>query len=155
MDLQTQVKFANIYSSLHNETHTLDDISKIIETLRHNSRNISDKAKIILLQIPLHVLINQVEITDIYAWRKNNSNYFSGNWKEEPLHSKYKSGNFDLSTIVESLQTIMSDTKLLNSDFHLRNPEVTLRDDVTVKQYSNFKESGKIFARLMDKAFEL
>lgn len=155
MDLQTQVEFAGVYSKLQNETHTAEDISEIIEIIRINKGDISDEAKILLLQIPLCVLNKHVEIEDESAWSEENGSYFAGNWKEQPLHGTFMSKSFDLSAIAESLQQIMSDTKLLNSDFHLRNAEVTLRDDVTIKPYSNFKESGNFFARQMDKAFNL
>lgn len=55
--------------------------------------------------------------------------------------------------MVECLKEIISDSSKLNSDFHLRNLEVTLQWDVSLKDYSNFKESGKLFANIMDKAF--
>lgn len=155
MDLATQVKFAAVYSDFCNETHTPTDVSMIIQAIRENKRVISDEAKITLLQIPLFVLGNQVELKDEDFWSKKNGDYFAGNWKEEPLHSKFISTDFDLTTIEKGLQLIMGDPKLLNSDLYLRNPEVTLRDDVRVKEYSSFKESGKIFARLMEKAFDL
>lgn len=55
--------------------------------------------------------------------------------------------------MVECLNEIISDSAKLHSDFCLRNIEVTFLDDVVVKEYSNFKESGKLFVRIMDKAF--
>lgn len=154
MDLQIQVKFAEIYSKFQHEEHTPSDIGKLIEILRMNKKDISDNAKKILLSIPLCVLENQVELTNQNTWSSENGSYFAGNYAQEPFHSRFESGNFTLSIMVECLNEIISDSSKLNSDFHLRNPEVTLRDDVKVKGYSNFKESGKIFARIMDKAFD-
>lgn len=154
MDLQTQIKFANIYSKFHNEEHTPTDIGELINILRANKHSISDEAKKLLLQIPLCVLENQVEIKNISDWSEQNGHYFAGNYKQEPLHSRFESNNFDLDIMVECLNEIISDSSKLNSDFHLRNPEVTLHDNVVVKKYSNFKESGKLFARIMDKAFD-
>lgn len=111
--------------------------------------------KKIILSIPLCVLESQVElIEDVADWSSKNTSYFAGNYAQEPLHSTFSSGNFELDIMVKCLNEIISDNFKLNSDFHLRNPEVTLRDDVKVKENSNFKESGRIYARIMDKAFE-
>ena len=65
MELQTQIKFADIYSKFSNEKHTPSDIGKLIEVLRNNKQSISDESKKLLLQIPLCVLENQVEIKNI------------------------------------------------------------------------------------------
>lgn len=154
MELQTQIKFANIYSKFYNEEHTPSDIGRLIEILRENKKSISDESKKLLLQIPLCVLEHQVQITNINDWANQNGHYFAGNYAQEPLHSRFESNNFDLSIIVECLKEVIADSLKLNSDFHLRNPEVTLQHDVSVKDYSNFKESGKIFAHIMDKAFD-
>lgn len=154
MELQTQIKFAKIYSKFYNEEHTPTDVGELIETIRYNKRFISDDAKKLLLQIPLCVLEDQVEIKNSATWAKQNGDYFAENYVQEPIHSRFKSNNFDLDIMVECLNEIICDSSKLNSDFHLRNPEVTLRDDVTIKKLSNFKESGKLFARIMDKAFD-
>lgn len=154
MDLQTQIKFANIYSKFYNEEHTPADVGKLIETIRYNIRFISDNAAKLLLQIPLCVLENQVKIKNIDDWANQNGSYFAGNYAQEPIHSRFESKKFDLSIMVECLNDIITDTSKLHSDFHLRNPEVTLQHDVIIKEYSNFKESGKLFARIMDKAFD-
>lgn len=156
MTLQTQIQFAKIYSKLVHEKHDVSDISKLISTIRLNSENISDDAKKLLLSIPLCVLNNHVELSvSRNIWSSKNGSYFAGNFAQEPFHSKFKSNNFDLEDISNSLEDIISDSIKLNSDFHLRNPEVTLRDDVMVKEFSDFKECGKIFARAMEKAFDL
>ena len=155
MDLQTQIHFASVYSKFQNEVHTPSDIGKLIEIVRYNKHSISDEAKKLILQIPLCVLETQVELKNPTDWSTTNGDYFSGNYAQEPLHSRFASNNFDLSIMVDCLNEILSDSTKLNSDFHLRNPEVTLRDDVIIKNYSNFKESGKLFARIMDKAFDL
>lgn len=154
MDLNTQIKFASIYSKFSNETHSCNDIAEIICKIRESSNYISNDAKFLLLQIPLVVLKNQVELKDEIEWAHRNADYFSGNYNKEPYHSLFKSGKFDLNVMTEFLESIMNDTNSLNSDFHLRNPEVTLRDDVVIK-YSNFKESGKIYMQIMNKAFEI
>lgn len=154
MDLQTQIKFADIYSKLQHEEHSPSDIGKLIEILRMNKRDISDNAKKLLLSIPLCVLENQVELINPTDWSSKNGSYFAGNYAQEPLHSRFNSEEFDLNIMIECLNEIISDSSKLNSDFHLRNPEVTLCHDVKVKNYSNFKESGKIFTRIMDRAFD-
>lgn len=154
MKLQTQIKFAEIYSKFQHEEHTLTDISELVRLVRVNRKDIPDDVKKILLSIPLCVLENQVELTNPADWSSNNGSYFAGNYAQEPLHSRFKSKKFDLNIMVECLNEIIADSSKLNSDFHLRNPEVTLRDYVKVKIYSNFKESGIIFAHIMDKAFD-
>lgn len=154
MELQTQIKFSNIYSKFCNEEHTPTDVGKLIETIRYNKHSISDTATQLLLQIPLCVLKDQVEIKNSTDWAKQNGEYFAGNYADEPLHSRFNSKDFDLNIMVECLNEIISDPEKLHSDFHMRNPEVTLRDDAVIKEYSNFKESGRLFARMMDKAFD-
>ena len=154
MDLQTRRKFFDIYSKFCNEEHTPTDIGKLIEILRENKLSISDESKKLLLQIPLYVLENQVEIKNIATWAEQNGHYFAGNYAQEPIHSRFESNDFDLGIMVECLNEIISDSSKLNSDFHLRNPEVTLRDDVTVKSSSDFKKCGKMFVHIIDKAFE-
>ena len=153
MELQTQIKFANIYSKFYNEEHTPADVGELINLLRENRYSISDESKRLLLQIPLCIFENQVEIKNISDWAEQNGHYFAGNYAQEPLHSRFESNSFDLSIMVDCLNEIIADSSKLNSDFHLRNPEVTLRDYVTVRKYTNFKESGKLFAHIMDKAF--
>lgn len=154
MELQTQIKFSNIYSKFYNEEHTPADVGKLIEVLRDNKRFISDNAAKLLLQIPLCILENQVELKNSATWAKQNGDYFARNYAQEPLHSRFDSKDFDLNIMVDCLNEIISDSSKLNSPFHLRNPEVTLRDDVIIKEYTNFKESGKLFARILDKAFD-
>lgn len=155
MNLNTQIQFADFYSKFLNETHTMSDIGLLIQRIRENKHDISDDAAKILLQIPLCVLENQSEIKNEVLWAKSNGSYFSGNYAQEPFYSKFNSCTFDLNTIIECLMDIMSDDSKLKSDFHLRNPEVTLCHDASVKVYSSFKESGKIYARIMEEAFTL
>ncbi len=154
MELQTQIKFAQLYSKFYNEEHTPSDAGKLIEILRENKHFISDTSAQLLLQIPLCVLENQVELKDADNWASANGSYFSGNYAQEPYHSIFAKGDFNLEDVVNCLKEIISDSSKLNSNFHLRNPEVTLQHDVNVKEFSNFKESGKLFARIMDKAFD-
>lgn len=68
MELQTQIKFANIYSKFYNEEHTPSDIGKLIETIRNNKHLITDTAAQLLLQIPLCALESQVEVKNSLAW---------------------------------------------------------------------------------------
>lgn len=155
MNINTQIVFSNIYSKFCSETHSPADIGTLIELIRYHKQEISDDAKTTLLQIPLCALKNQLDVPDEYSWAIKNGDYFAGNYSDEPLHSQFDSKKFDLSIMVDCLEAILADTKKLNSDFCLRNPEVTLTHDVVVKEYSNFKESGKIYALVMEKAFNL
>lgn len=154
MNLQIQIKFAEIYSKFQHENHTPKDIGILIGILRFNDHYISDDSKKLLLQIPLCVFANQVEVTNTAHWAKYNGAYFAENYPEEPLHSRFESNDFDLSIMVECLNEIISDPSKLNSGIHLRIPEAPLIHEVSVKENSNFKECGKLFAHIMDKAFD-
>lgn len=155
MNLNIQIKFASIYSKCLSEQQTVQDIGDLVLIIRNNRTSISDNAKKILLQIPLCVLETQVNLKeDNSIWASKNGKFFAGNYTKEPIHSKFSSENFDLSIMVDCLNEIMSAPQLLNSDYNLRNPEATLRDHVTPNPYSNFYESGKLFARIMEKAFD-
>lgn len=154
MEAKTKEIFFSIHSKFLNNEHTLADIANLIENIRYNKHSISDDATKILLQIPLCVLENQVEIKNTVSWAEQNGHYFAGNYAQEPFHSRFESKNFDLNIMVQCLYDIMTDPSKLNSDYHLRNPEATLRDFVTIKEHTNFKESGNYFACLMEKAFD-
>ena len=157
MLLSEQTKFATIYSHFCNEIHTLRDIGNLITQIRASRHKISDEAKKCMLEIPLTVLKEQVELnTDISSWTSSEGSYFAGNCVH---NAKYKSifenRTFNLDTMVVLLEDIMNDPAMLNSDFYLRNPEVTIHRFVSVKEFSNFENSGLLFAHVMEEAFRL
>ncbi|EXG87757.1 hypothetical protein K413DRAFT_4656 [Clostridium sp. ASBs410] len=117
MDLNTQVKFASIYSNFSNEAHTCSDIGTLIELIRFNKHTISNEAKRTLLQIPLVVLSTQVNLKNETEWAVKNSDYFSGNCPNNSYQSIFASKDFNLDTMVTFLKDIMSDDQKLNSDF--------------------------------------
>ena len=47
---------------------------------------------------------------------------------------------------------VLEDSERLNSDFYLRNPEVTLRDDVCIKFEEKFQNEQIIYAMILEKA---
>jgi len=155
MDLATRCAFSYVYNALKNNNHTMQTISEIIEQARFYSQNISDAAKLKLLEIPLHVLKDQAELCDAeHIWAEERGEYFAGNARGDDFEKLFAERDFNLATIVEYLEFIMHAPEALHSDFKLRNIEVTLRDDV-VKSYSSFDECGTIFALTLEEAFQL
>ena len=157
MLLSEQTKFAVIYSHFYNETHSLEDIGNLIIQIRASHHKMSDEAKKCMLEIPLTVLKEQVELnTDISSWTSSEGPYFAGNCVHNAKYkSIFESRTFNLDTMVALLEDIMDDPDMLNSDFYLRNPEVTLLHFVSVKEFSNFENCGLLFAHVMEEAFRL
>lgn len=153
MKIDVLCEFAKIYSAFCNETHTLQDVSDIVYLVRMYKHDISDTEKITLLQIPLSVLKKYCEIKSLKDWTSENGSYFAGNMVGgyEPYYSKFLSCDFYLSDIISLLEDIMSDSTKLNNDFYLRNPEVTIRDDVKITNKEAFKACGKIYAKIIEK----
>ena len=50
------------------------------------------------------------------------------------------------------MKYVLEDSQRLNSDFYLRNPEVTLRDDVCIKDEKKFQNEQIIYAMVLEKA---
>lgn len=154
MTLDIKNNFTPIYNAFLNDTHTLQDVSQIITLIRHYGDYIPDETKIELLQIPLNVLKTQTKLQSPKSFAKNNGSYFSGNMLHlEPHSSKFESGNFSLDDITILLENIMSNSSMLNNDFYLRNPEVTLRDHVKLINMKEFKACGTLYAKIIEKLF--
>lgn len=47
---------------------------------------------------------------------------------------------------------VLEDSERLNSDFYLRNPEVTLENDVYIKYEEEFQNEQVIYAMVLEKA---
>lgn len=154
MDIQTQTLFAPYYTKFCTNDHKVSDIGLLLDTIRYSKFKISDDAIRLLLQIPYCVLKSQVDLkTDSTVWAKENGQYFSGNCQNTEYAEIFASYDFNLDTMVAFFDFILSDITRIRNDFYLRNPEVTLRDDVVIKSCANFQESGRIYALTMEKAF--
>ena len=162
MDLEIQCKFAPYYLKFKKCDHEMLDIGSFLCTLRGNRMKMSFEAMNKMLQIPLTVLNSQCELKENESiWTSKHGYYFSGNIpspKDEVLLSfkeKFKSHSFTLETIYDFLLAISQSPDYIKSDFYMRNAEVTVRDDVRETRFSYFKESGLIFARILEQAFDL
>lgn len=156
MDLSLQIQFAEVYAQFLNNEHNLNTIGKLIEIVRENRYKLSSDAMRTMLQIPLCVLEECVEIKDEIEWAKENGSYFSGNCVGDEYYiTVYQSEAYTLNTIAEHLRDIMDNDDKLRHSFCLRISEVTISRDANVKRFSNFGKCGPIFAKVMEKAFEL
>ncbi len=152
--LEVQVDFSDVLANLKEKRATVADLSKLIELVRRHKRDIPDDVKSIILSIPHLVLREKCDLKDAVAvWANTNGTYFSGNcpglgnWKQ-----KFESGSFDLHDMNDFMGFILGHSSRLNSDFYLRNPEVTLRDDVCLKDPKSFQNEQVVYAMVLENA---
>ena len=152
--LEVQVGFAEILAKLRGRQAKISDLSQLIELVKIHKKQIPDDIKIIILSIPNFVLENNCELKgSVGKWTSKNGEYFANNcigleeWKEK-FNSKY----FDLGDMSDFMNYVLEDSERLNSDFYLRNPEVTLRDDVCIKFEEKFQNEQIIYAMILEKA---
>ena len=154
MELQTKKDFNKLAQEFMNDKFSLTTVSNLIVLVRRYRKEFSkDEAKL-LLEIPLNVLSNDVELINELEWADKPSGYFGGNitWIDDDFKNtwkpKFSSGNYGLKDIIELCKVVSEDFHKYRSscEFLLRNVEVTLRDDVKIKKSSNFKDSGNVFS---------
>lgn len=152
--LEVQVGFAEVLAKLKEKKATISDISRLIGLVRSYKKEIPDDVKLVILSIPSLVLREKCDLKDDVAiWANKNGEYFSGNctglddWKE-----KFWSKNFDLHDMNDFMEFILADSSRLNSDFYLRNPEMTLSDDVCLKYEESFKNEQIVYAMVLERA---
>ena len=123
--LEVQVEFAEILVKLRGKQATVSDLSQLLYLVRLYKKEIPDDIKLIMLSIPNIVLRDNCELKSD-----------AGKWA-----SKY-----------DFMKYVLEDQERLNSDFYLRNPEVTLRDDVCIKSGRKFQNEQIIYAMVLEKA---
>lgn len=163
MEIHVQCSFATSYQAFKSCSHTIDHVTQLITTLRDHSSFISYEAKHHILQIPLHVLKYECDSNASTQFSKDFGGYFSGNipypsdTKLLEFKNCFGSGSYTLDTMVEFLEYLISKEELLcgNSEFYLRNPEVTIRDFITISSPEKFKEHGLIYSRFLEQAFNM
>lgn len=163
MDLQIKKNFNELARKFEKNEFDLQTVSSLLVLVRRNRKEISNTAAELLLDIPLNVLQNDIELKDKQKWINDNREYFAGNitWVDENFENEWKqkfsSGNYGIEDIIELCKIVRSDFDKYRSscEFLLRNVEVTLRDDVIVLNYSNFYNSGRVFASQIFKAIEI
>ncbi len=155
--------FHLISEEFKTENFTLQTVSRLIEQIRLYKNNLTKEQAVLLLEIPISILENDVEIMGSGRWSKTNGHYFSGNitWVNSDyftkLKEKFASCKFGLEDIIDLARQVRDNFEELSSasDFLLRNVEVTLRDDVKLIAGSTFEKSGKVFAENIDKAIQI
>lgn len=152
--LEVQVEFAEILVKLREKQATVSDLSQLLYLVRLYKKEIPDDIKLIMLSILNIVLRDNCELkSDAGKWASKYGEYFSGNcvnlveWK-----NKFSSKCFDLKDMSNFMKYVLEDQERLNSDFYLRNPEVTLRDDVCIKSGRKFQNEQIIYAMVLEKA---
>ena len=135
--LEVQVEFAEILVKLRGKQATVSDLSQLLYLVRLYKKEIPDDIKLIMLSIPNIVLRDNCELkSDAGKWASN----------------KFSSKCFDLKDMSDFMKYVLEDQERLNSDFYLRNPEVTLRDDVCIKSGRKFQNEQIIYAMVLEKA---
>ena len=154
----------NILSKeLKSDNFDLRTISNIVSNIRMHNGNLTAEQAKKLLEIPINVLENDVELISKVTWQSEHAHYFSGNitWVESDyfikLKHRFANKNYTLSDIIDIAKIVGDefDEYRSASEFLLRNVEVVLRDDVRLTGYTNFKQSGNVYAKIIDDAIGL
>ncbi len=152
--LKVQVEFAEVLGKLRERQATVSDLSQLLSLVKLHKREIPDDVKLVILSIPNIVLRDNCELKNsVGEWVSKNGGYFAGNCAElEEWSEKFNSKCFDLNDMSNFMEYVLEDPGRLNSDFYLRNPEVTLRDDVCIKSERKFQNEQIIYAMVLEKA---
>lgn len=152
--LEVQVEFAEILVKLRERQATISDLSQLLNLVRFHKKEIPDDVKLAILRIPQTLLKDNCKLKNsVGEWASKNGEYFASNcvnleeWKE-----KFNGKCFDLNDMSNFMNYVLEDPERLNSDFYLRNPEVTLRDDVCVRHEKKFQNEQIIYAMVLEKA---
>ncbi|MBI4855912.1 MAG: hypothetical protein HY818_04115 [Acetobacterium woodii] len=160
MDLNAKRDFNVLCKSFRDGSFDVETVSNLLVNIRRHYNTLSEEQSKCLLDLVINVLENDAELKNEIKWAKMNSSYFAknvtntGNSKYyDELRHNFESGNYNLDTITELTKAVRNDLNNLSCavDFLLRIPEVTLRDDVNIFSYSNFKLSGDVFANEINK----
>lgn len=141
----------------------LQTVSNLVVYIRQYRHLLTAEQAALLLEIPIDILKNDVELIKPNKWQIDNADYFGGNiiWVSteyfDELKKKFYSADFELEDIIDIAEHVKNDYENLSSasEFLLRNVEVVIRDDLNLVSYSNFKDSGEIFAKYIDKAINI
>lgn len=153
MESEIKSKFYEIAKEFKNDQFDLKTVARIIIFIRSERKDLTAQEARLLLQIPINVLENDIELINKPKWVEENGSYFVGNitWADNEFTDKWKTrfskDNFGLADMVELCKIIADDFDKYRSccEFVLRNPEVTLRNDVKLKKSSNFNYRGELY----------
>ncbi|MCA1028854.1 hypothetical protein [Cytobacillus kochii] len=160
-DLSMVRDFFIIKEAFENGDFSLQTVSELIITIRRYRDELTSEQAVLLLEIPLNVLENDVELKEDGLWQKSNRDYFSGNMNVhdsdyiKELKERITLASFGLEDISDLTKYIQGNFKELSMsvEFLLRNVEVTIRDDVKLNAHSTFNKSGKAFAHYIERSF--
>lgn len=160
-DLSTVRDFFILKDSFESGDFNLQIASNLIVKIREHRKDLTSEQVALLLEIPLNVLENDVELINPGSWQESNKKYFIGNMDVnnsdyiKALKEKISNATFELEDIHELTKYVQDNFEELSLgvDFLLRNAEVTIRDDVKLNPYSTFNQSGKAFAHYIERAF--
>lgn len=161
--------FLELADKFHNEQFTVQDVSNVITIVRQHTHLLTFSQVSLLLDIPIDVLDTQVVLKKPSSWADANSGYFKENLVGAAKHINQSSvdpsfinelglsfdaGNFTIEEICDLTYYVKINCKLLAfySDFVLRIPEVTLRDDVALSNTKHFLSNGQLYADCVRKA---
>jgi hypothetical protein len=136
----------------------LDTVSSLIACMRLQRKNLSNDQMKNLLEIPIDVLSNDVVLKNDKEFQAE-ANYFYGNIGSlardheylQSFISRMNAGELTLNDMISYTKYIQDNPPLHESDFLLRNTEVTIRDFVQLSSLNNFRRSGRVFANLIDR----
>ncbi|MBC9783531.1 hypothetical protein H1S01_03265 [Heliobacterium chlorum] len=162
MELNMLREFNLVSEQFERGQYNLGIISSLIVKIRRFNKSLTPEQAQILLEIPKNVLQNDVTLKDDEGkWARTNAGYFSGNMTQtkdpfiREMKAKFSSGNYELADIARLTEYTQKNFKKLEVEFILRNPEVTLRDDVELIPGSSFLQSGRVFAAVINKALSI
>lgn len=100
--------------------------------------------------------LSQATIKKPKEWAEKNASYFYGNCVgNEGWKKTFGSGEYDLESLVSFTKEIAKDPTSNAIIYWLRNPSVTLRDDVSFPNFSteSLKQQGRAYADTLNYVF--
>ncbi|WP_322904796.1 hypothetical protein [Paenibacillus campi] len=154
--------FNELYEDFQNGQFDLVTVSNILVSIRKYENDLTHEQIKLLLNIPINIMEHDVEISN-YSEFMEFGGYFSGNITSQDdeilnkFKEKFRLKQYDLQDIISLTKYVQDNIELIDSDIELilRNPEVTIRDDIKLLEYSNFKKSGRVFAKQIKEAVDL
>jgi hypothetical protein len=151
--------FYKITNEFRCQKHSLNTFVSLVEEIRSNINNMNQTQIQGALDSVIFVLRSS-KLKEPLKWSKKNNEYFSGNIivksdKDKfliDLKNKFGSGNYSLSDIVGLAEFVrdyydrLKEQRGSQVELLLRNVEVTLRDDIEVKDEMDFYKNGIMFA---------
>lgn len=138
---------------------SFENVAVLFEVTRFYKNELTGEQIRQLLEIPLDILENLVELK-VLDWAKKNRDYFTGNMAitEENeflnyLKKKFESATFELEDVTLLTRYIHDNIDNFGSEleFLLRIPEVTIRDDVRFIEEYNLEGRGLVYSKIIEK----